>query len=82
VREFGLAPDATAIKAAVLRLARDLGMTSTAEGIETPEQLARLAAFGCDRAQGFHLGKPQRLSEFEKLLGVRELPMPSDAMRG
>jgi diguanylate cyclase (GGDEF)-like protein len=82
VREFGLAPDATAIIAAVLNLARDLGMTTTAEGVETPEQLARLAAFGCDRAQGFHLGKPQKRSEFEKLLGVSEMPMPYGIMSG
>jgi diguanylate cyclase (GGDEF)-like protein len=81
VREFGLAPDATAIIGAVLRLARDLGMTTTAEGIETPEQLARLAAFGCDRAQGFHLGKPQKRSEFEKLLGASEPPMPCNVVR-
>ncbi len=82
VREFGLTPDATAIIAAVLRLARDLGMTTTAEGIETAEQFARLSAIGCDRAQGFHLGKPQRRSEFEKLLSASALPRPRDAMRG
>jgi len=82
VREFGLAPDATAIIAAVLNLARALGMTTTAEGVETPEQLARLTAFGCDRAQGFHLGKPQTRSEFEKLLGVSEPPMPYGIMSG
>jgi EAL domain-containing protein (putative c-di-GMP-specific phosphodiesterase class I) len=70
VQEFDLASDATAITTAVLRLARDLGMTTTAEGIETPEQLARLAAAGCDQAQGFHLGKPQRRAEFEQLLGI------------
>jgi diguanylate cyclase (GGDEF)-like protein len=70
VQEFDLASDATAITTAVLRLARDLGMTTTAEGIETPEQLARLTAAGCDQAQGFHLGKPQRRAEFEKLLEI------------
>jgi len=70
VREFGIAPDSTAIVAAVLRLAGDLGMTTTAEGIETREQLAGLAAVGCTRAQGYYLGKPQRRSDFEKLLAV------------
>jgi GAF domain-containing protein len=34
------------------------------------------------RLGGVHLGKPQRRSEFEKLLGVSELPVPRDAMRG
>jgi diguanylate cyclase (GGDEF)-like protein len=78
VREFGLAKDATAIIAAVIRLAKDLGMTTTAEGIETSEQLARLAAAGCSKAQGFHLGKPQRRSEFERLLGA---PKPASIAR-
>ena len=68
VQEFGIAPDSTAIVTAVLRLAEDLGMTSTAEGIETPEQLARLAQAGCTQAQGYYLGKPLRLPEFESLL--------------
>jgi EAL domain-containing protein (putative c-di-GMP-specific phosphodiesterase class I) len=71
VQEFGVAPDATAIVTAILRLARDLGMTSTAEGIETPEQPARLTAAGCEQAQGYLLGKPMRLPEFEKLFGFR-----------
>jgi diguanylate cyclase (GGDEF)-like protein len=82
VQEFDLAVDATAITSAVLRLARDLGMTTTAEGIETPEQLARLAAAGCDQAQGFHLGKPQRRSEFEQLLGIVDDAGARDAING
>jgi diguanylate cyclase (GGDEF)-like protein len=81
VREFGVAPDATAIIAAVIRLAQDLGMTTTAEGVETAEQLASLAAAGCNRAQGFHLGKPQRRSDFEKLLGVSKAATSRRALR-
>jgi predicted signal transduction protein with EAL and GGDEF domain len=81
VREFGIASDATAITAAVIRLAQDLGMTTTAEGIETAEQLASLAAAGCNHAQGYHLGKPQRCSEFERLLGVSKVATPRRAMR-
>jgi diguanylate cyclase (GGDEF)-like protein len=68
VEEFDVAVDATAIITAVVKLARDLGMTTTAEGIETAEQLARLAAAGCDNAQGFYLGKPQTRAEFERLI--------------
>jgi len=81
VQEFGLASDATAIITAVLGLARDLQMTSTAEGIETAEQLARLAAAGCDQAQGFYLGKPQRRSDFAQLLVAADAA-PRKAMRG
>jgi EAL domain-containing protein (putative c-di-GMP-specific phosphodiesterase class I) len=56
-------------------------MTTTAEGIETAEQLASLAAAGCNHAQGFHIGKPQRRSEFERLLGVSKASTSRRAMR-
>jgi diguanylate cyclase (GGDEF)-like protein len=79
VQEFGIASDATAITTAVIRLSQDLGMTTTAEGIETAEQLASLTAAGCNHAQGFHLGKPQRRSEFERLLGVAKAAAPRHA---
>ncbi len=72
VQEFDLASDATAIITAVLRLARDLHMTTTAEGIETAQQLARLAAAGCDQAQGFHIGKPQTRTDFARLLSEQD----------
>jgi diguanylate cyclase (GGDEF)-like protein len=74
VREYGFSTDSTAIIRAVLNLARDLGMTTTAEGIETAEQLAELAAAGCTHAQGFHIGKPMGRAEFEALLGIADLP--------
>ena len=74
-------PVQTAIIAAVIRLAQDLGMTTTAEGVETARQLASLAAAGCNQAQGFHLGKPQRRSEFEKLLGVSSVAASRRAVR-
>ena len=51
-------PDDTAIVRAVLDLGRALGLTTVAEGIETPEQLAALRDLGCDWAQGYHLARP------------------------
>jgi EAL domain-containing protein (putative c-di-GMP-specific phosphodiesterase class I) len=41
-----------------LELAHELDMSVVAEGVETPEQLARLAQYGCDVAQGYLLGRP------------------------
>jgi len=43
---------------AVVSIARALGMTTTAEGVETVGQQEFLAALGCDEAQGYHLGRP------------------------
>jgi len=41
-----------------LELAHDLDMSVVAEGVETTAQLNRLAAYGCDVAQGYLLGRP------------------------
>lgn len=41
-----------------LTLARDLGLTSVAEGVETAEQLEILRNLGCDVVQGFYVSKP------------------------
>jgi EAL domain-containing protein (putative c-di-GMP-specific phosphodiesterase class I) len=42
-----------AVVSAIIRLAHELAMTTTAEGVETPEQLTCLQELGCDFAQGF-----------------------------
>ncbi|MGY1807157.1 putative bifunctional diguanylate cyclase/phosphodiesterase [Blastococcus sp. SYSU D00669] len=50
-------PQATLL-AAVLRLARDIGLPVVAEGVERPRQLEMLRELGCPLAQGFLLGQP------------------------
>lgn len=47
-----------ALVEAVMVVARALGLTVTAEGIETADQLAVLRSLGCDQGQGFYLAKP------------------------
>jgi len=47
-----------AIVSAVIHLAKNLGITTVAEGIETPFQAAHVAREGCDIAQGFLFGRP------------------------
>jgi diguanylate cyclase (GGDEF)-like protein len=44
--------------ALMIRAAHTFGLTVVAEGVEEPEQLARLRAQGCDRAQGFLFHRP------------------------
>ena len=47
---------------AVVDLARSLGMSTTAEGVETLAQWNRLKAAGCDEIQGFYVGRPGPLA--------------------
>ncbi len=51
-------PDSVAIVRAVLSLADALGMSTTAEGIETVELATTLATLGCSSGQGFYFAKP------------------------
>jgi diguanylate cyclase (GGDEF)-like protein len=59
-----------AIVAAVVGMAHALGRRVTAEGIETPEQLAFLQALGCDFAQGWLLGRPMPFAELHSWLAA------------
>ena len=52
------AADAVAIVRAVLSLAEALGMSTTAEGIETVELATTLATLGCASGQGYYFAKP------------------------
>ena len=57
-----------AILAAVVSLAAHLGLTVTAEGIETSVQHAELSALGCDYAQGYHFARPLDAEAAEMLI--------------
>lgn len=48
----------------VIDLAHNLGLTCTAEGIETIEQFQVLQDLGCDSGQGFYIAAPQSFDEF------------------
>jgi len=64
VAGIGEDPRGGLIARTIIALARDLGMESVAEGVETPEQLAFLAAEGCDAVQGYLIARPM-LTEAE-----------------
>ena len=54
-----------AIVTAIIQMAHSLGMSTLAEGVETPEQLAVLRAKGCDAVQGYLFSKPLSPTDFE-----------------
>ncbi|RAG81620.1 GGDEF domain-containing protein [Streptacidiphilus pinicola] len=49
-------------------LARTLGLTLTAEGVETAEIADRLREMGCDWGQGWYFGRPTSPRDLEELL--------------
>lgn len=55
-----------AIVTGVVQLARALEVAVVAEGVETSDQLGRLRALGCDRAQGFLISTPVGGEDFEE----------------
>ena len=57
-----------AIIKTIVHLGFDLGLWVVAEGIEDREQMQLLRQLGCHEAQGYHLGKPMRLEQFEAQL--------------
>ena len=54
----GREPVTGAIVAAITQLAHVLGMTVTAEGVETQQQRDELVSIGCEAAQGYHYARP------------------------
>ena len=68
---LGLRDRDTAIVEAITGLARTLDLTAVAEGVETAEQVEALRAMGCDRAQGYHLGRPMPAEDVTRLLELQ-----------
>ena len=68
VRDIETNPGCLAIVRAVSRLAIDLGMRTTAEGVETLRQLDQLRHEGCNEAQGYLFSPPVPVSAASLLL--------------
>ena len=69
VKDLSRRRDCTAIVAAISSLARSLGIATTAEGVETLEQLDFLRAQGCTQAQGFLFSPARPRADLAELLG-------------
>ena len=68
IRELHNKPQSIAIIRAVTGLSRSLCMTTTAEGVETREQLDQMIAEGCTEVQGFLFGRPKPASDVARYL--------------
>ena len=69
VRDLLVDEGSLAIVRAIAGLGVSFGMTTTAEGVETEEQMRRLNLEGCIEVQGFLFSKPVPANEIIKLLG-------------
>jgi diguanylate cyclase (GGDEF)-like protein/PAS domain S-box-containing protein len=58
IDSLGSEPQQLALVRAIVRLAKSLKLATVAEGVEREEQSTRLAAAGCERAQGYVFSKP------------------------
>ena len=68
VRDLVEKPDSIAIIRAVAGLGHSFGMTTTAEGVETQQQLDQMRAEGCTEVQGYFYSKPLPASDVAQLL--------------
>jgi EAL domain-containing protein (putative c-di-GMP-specific phosphodiesterase class I) len=68
IRDMPTDGDSAAIVKAIIGLGISLGISTTAEGVETEEQLNRLRAEGCTDIQGYLLSKPVPAAEVEAVL--------------
>ncbi len=94
VRDLGISPQSSAVVAAILALARSLGLRVIAEGVETLRQMEVLYGLGVGVMQGFLFSRPVPASEMDLWLDptrraqsanwigqVRELEVVSEPTR-
>jgi EAL domain-containing protein (putative c-di-GMP-specific phosphodiesterase class I) len=63
--------DSVAIVMAIAGLAKHLGIATTAEGVETKQQLQQVKALGCSEMQGFLFSPPRRIDELTQMFRAR-----------
>jgi diguanylate cyclase (GGDEF)-like protein len=68
IRDLSSTPESMAIVRAVAGLGRSLGISTTAEGVETIEQLRTVKAEGCTQVQGYLLSRPLPARDIPRVL--------------
>lgn len=65
----------------VVDMSKRIGVHTLAEGVETAEQLHFLRSIGCEKAQGFYIGKPLPYDECIEHLRAMQFPMESQSKK-
>jgi diguanylate cyclase (GGDEF)-like protein/PAS domain S-box-containing protein len=81
VMNLGRNPQSAAIVRAVIGLGHGLEMSIVAEGVETQEHLSFLTEQGCDAVQGYFIGKPLPIEQYDTLVGRVSDPILTFASR-
>ncbi|MBA1146307.1 EAL domain-containing protein [Ectothiorhodospiraceae bacterium WFHF3C12] len=79
VRDITVDSNDAAMVDTILTMARHLGLSSVAEGVETPEQLAFLMDRGCEIFQGFYFSEPLSQAAFARYLRASTPPSATAA---
>jgi EAL domain-containing protein (putative c-di-GMP-specific phosphodiesterase class I) len=79
VRNLETTPENASIVRATISLARELGISVIAEGVETRQQVELLKGWGCTQIQGFYFSKPLSAEDATRALrtGVILAPVPA-----
>ncbi|MET0747890.1 MAG: EAL domain-containing protein [Rhizobium sp.] len=75
VRELTLQSDSQSVVRLITALAKTLGMSTTAEGVETEEQFACLQDIGCTQVQGYLFAKPKPVAELAHFEALQPRPI-------
>jgi predicted signal transduction protein with EAL and GGDEF domain len=81
VADIDTDPGSVAILRAVIGLGSSFGATTTAEGVETQEQLHRLQAEGINQVQGYLIGRPMPAREIPQFMARRRGANPASLER-
>ena len=68
-------PKSKIVIQSVINMAKELGIKTLAEGVETDEEVEFLKSVGCERLQGYRFGKPILKEELEAKINGGELPL-------
>ena len=67
VSQLGTKANGAAIIGAIVALSRNLGISTTAEGVETDDELAMIRQLGCRKIQGYLFGRPMSATDARAL---------------
>ncbi|EGD57393.1 diguanylate cyclase/phosphodiesterase with PAS/PAC sensor [Novosphingobium nitrogenifigens DSM 19370] len=73
-------PESLAIVRAVVAMADSLEMSTTAEGVETEEELAMVRQLGCRKIQGYYFGRPMTTEKARELVAPLARQTPEDVI--